>query len=104
MRRCGPVSRAGGHGMAGKAASSGRKALKVGLAPVFSAWLYLCEQGPARLNARLVRLAHRLMRDPRNAVSRTNAGGWHYAWDLFELRARVVEEFRAEVESTSRRS
>jgi len=34
------------------------------------------------------------MADPKNGTRRTNFGGWHYAFDLFELKTPVVEEFR----------
>ena len=63
--------------------------------PLFSTWIYLCEDGPKHLNERLTELAHRLMQDDRNATRRTNAGGWHYAFDLFALDEPVVQEFRA---------
>src|SRR5687767_14855094 len=55
--------------------------IKVGVKPLFSTWVYLCEEGPKHLNARLVELARRLRQDDRNATRRTNAGGWHYAFD-----------------------
>jgi uncharacterized protein (TIGR02466 family) len=72
--------------------------IKVGVMPLFSTWIYLCEDGPRHLNERLEQLAHRLMEDQRNAGQRTNCGGWHYAFDLFELEEPVVAEFREEME------
>jgi uncharacterized protein (TIGR02466 family) len=72
--------------------------VKVGVMPLFSTWVYLCEDGPTHLNDGLERLAHRLMQDSRNASRRTNCGGWHYAFDLFELGEPVVAEFREEME------
>ena len=66
--------------------------------PLFSTWIYQCEDGPRHLNQRLERLAHRLMRDDRNATRRTNYGGWHYAFDLFELKDSVVSDFRNQME------
>lgn len=72
--------------------------IKVGVMPLFSTWIYRCEDGPRDLNRRLERLAHRLMKDSRNAIRRTNAGGWHYAFDLFELKDPLVAEFRNHME------
>ena len=72
--------------------------IKVGVMPLFSTWIYLCENGPIHLNQRLERLAHRLMKDNRNATRRTNYGGWHYAFDLFELKDSAVVEFRHQME------
>src|SRR5215472_6032520 len=66
--------------------------------PLFSTWIYLCEDGPRHLNEELEQLAHRLMQDPRNAGLRTNCGGWHYAFDLCDLEESVVAEFREEME------
>lgn len=66
--------------------------------PLFSTWIYLCEDGPRNLNRRLERLAYGLMQDPRNATRRTNSGGWHYAFDLFELKEAIVAEFRDRME------
>ena len=66
--------------------------------PLFSTWIYLCENGPIHLNQRLERLAHRLMKDNRNATRRTNYGGWHYAFDLFELKDSSIVEFRHQME------
>ena len=68
--------------------------VKVALQPLFSTWIYQCEIGPVELNSELERLAHELMADPANATRRTNSGGWHYAFDLFELKEPVVERFR----------
>ncbi len=71
---------------------------KVGILPVFSTWIYQCDNGPVHLNADLEQLARNLMADSKNATRRTNAGGWHYAFDLFELKEAVVEEFRNQME------
>ena len=67
------------------APSVGPQRIKVGVMPLFSTWIYQCEDGPRHLNQRLERLAHKLMQDDRNATRRTNYGGWHYAFDLFDL-------------------
>jgi uncharacterized protein (TIGR02466 family) len=80
------------------APSGDAQRIKVGVMPLFSTWIYLCEDGPRYLNEGLEQLAHRLMRDPRNAGRRTNCGGWHYAFDLFQLEEPVVAEFRGEME------
>src|SRR5262249_47158825 len=72
--------------------------IKAGVMPLFSTWIYLCENGPSHLNERLEQLARRLMQDQHNAVQRTNAGGWHYAFDLFKLEEPVVVEFRDEMQ------
>jgi uncharacterized protein (TIGR02466 family) len=72
--------------------------IKVAVQPLFSTWVYRCETGPVQLNDRLEELAHRLMQDDRNATHRTNAGGWHYAFDFFKLDEPVVAEFRAQME------
>ena len=71
---------------------------KVGVMPLFSTWVYLCENVPQHLNERLEELAHRLMQDERNATLRTNSGGWHYAFDLFKLDEPVVAEFRDQMQ------
>jgi len=71
---------------------------KVGLIPLFSTWIYRCESGPQHLNEPLESLAHRLMGDDRNSTQRTNSGGWHYAYDIFELPDRIVVEFRETME------
>jgi len=68
-------------------------AIKVGIVPLFSTWVYRCESGPAHLNANLEELAHQLMLDERNSTRRTNSGGWHYAFDFFELQNPLVTEF-----------
>jgi len=68
--------------------------IKVSVMPLFSTWVYRCEHGPVHLNAGLEDLTIRLMKDERNSTRRTNAGGWHYAFDLFELQEPVVCEFR----------
>jgi uncharacterized protein (TIGR02466 family) len=67
---------------------------KVGLVPLFSTWIYHCKDGPAHLNQPLEELAFKLMQDDRNATTRTNAGGWHYAFDIFKLNDPTVTEFR----------
>jgi len=71
---------------------------KVGVMPLFSTWIYLCRDGPVHLNQRLEELTDRLRQEVRNNVKRTNAGGWHYAFDLFELKEPVVDEFRDQME------
>ena len=73
---------------------SAAQATKVGIIPLFSSWIYRCESGPVHLNPKLEALAHKLMEDDRNATRRTNFGGWHYAFDLFELDDPTVREFR----------
>src|SRR6266436_1229066 len=72
--------------------------VKVAVMPLFSTWVYLCENGPRHLNERLEGLAHKLMEDNRNSTRRTNAGGWHYAFDLFELKDPLVAEFHHQME------
>src|SRR5262245_32039694 len=72
--------------------------IEAGVMPLFSTWIYLCEHGPRHLNGALEQLAHRLRQDDRNAVGRTNRGGWHYAFDVFKLNDPVVAEFRDEME------
>src|SRR5436309_10481730 len=67
--------------------------IKVGVMPLFSTWIYHCQDGPKHLNEPLEELARRLMQDDRNATRRTNYGGWHYAFDVFELKEPVVVEF-----------
>ena len=71
---------------------------KAGVMPLFSTWIYLCKDGPTHLNAQLEELARRLMADERNAGQRTNAGGWHYAFDVFKLAEPVIAEFRSMME------
>ena len=73
-------------------------ALKVGILPLFSTWIYQCENGPIHLNSDLEELTRKLREDPKNSIRRTNAGGWHYAFDLFELKEPIVEEFRSQME------
>jgi uncharacterized protein (TIGR02466 family) len=69
------------------------KAVKVGIMPIFSTWVYQCKDGPLHLNDRLEQLARNLMEEDRNAARRSNAGGWHYAFDVFELKDPVIAEF-----------
>ena len=78
--------------------SSAPPRVKVGILPVFSTWIYQCDNGPVHLNADLEQLARNLMADSKNATRRTNAGGWHYAFDLFELKEPLVDEFRNAME------
>jgi uncharacterized protein (TIGR02466 family) len=80
------------------APSRGGPRIKVGVMPLFSTWIYLCEDGPRHLNEGLEQLAHRLVQDQRNGCQRTNCGGWHYAFDLFQLEEPVVAAFREEME------
>ena len=80
-------------GAAERPADAAARPLKVGVMPLCSTRVYLCEDGPRHLNEALEELAHRLMQDERNAARRTNAGGWHYAHDLFRLDEPVVEAF-----------
>jgi uncharacterized protein (TIGR02466 family) len=75
----------------------GAAPVRAGVMPLFSTWVYLCEDGPRHLNEGLEQLARRLMQDGRNAGRRTNHGGWHYAFDLFDLEEPVVAEFRDEM-------
>jgi conserved hypothetical protein len=70
-------------------------AIKVAMMPLFTTWVYRCEQGPVQLNPALEELALRLRQDKRNAIQRTNAGGWHYAFDIFEIDDPVVKDFHA---------
>src|SRR6266516_4906953 len=72
--------------------------VKAGVMPLFSTWVYLCEDGPRHLNAGLEQLAHRLMQEPGSAGRRSNHGGWHYAFDLFEREEPVVADFRDQME------
>jgi uncharacterized protein (TIGR02466 family) len=76
--------------------------VKVQLMPLFPTWIYICESGPSHLNGQLEDLAHQLMLDERNAVQRTNAGGWHYAFDLFERTEPAIAEFRSHMEAHTR--
>ena len=75
------------------AESTPARSVKVAIQPLFSTWIYQCDNGAVELNQELERLAQKLMADPANATRRTNTGGWHYAFDLFELKAPVVERF-----------
>jgi uncharacterized protein (TIGR02466 family) len=72
--------------------------VKAGVVPLFSTWIYLCDDGPKHLNEQLEDLTRRLMQDERNATHRTNLGGWHYAFDLFALHDPVVCAFRDQME------
>src|SRR5438128_12479227 len=74
--------------------SDGAPAIKVGIMPLFSTYIYRCENGPTHLNQQLESLTRQLMQDSRNSTRRTNAGGWHYDFDIFELQQPVVAEFR----------
>ena len=78
--------------------SDDAKRIKAGVMPLFSTSIYVCEAGPGHLNERLEQLARGLMQDSENAALRTNAGGWHYAFDFFKLEESVVAEFRAQME------
>jgi uncharacterized protein (TIGR02466 family) len=78
--------------------SIGAKPVRAGVMPLFSTWIWLCEEGPSYLNQALEDLAHRLVRDDRFASVRTNCGGWHYGCDLFKLNEPVVTEFQDEME------
>ncbi len=68
--------------------------IKIGMTPLFSTWIYVCQDGPIHLNHRLELLTRRLKKDDRNAIKRTNYGGWHYAFDLLALTDEVIAEFR----------
>jgi len=72
--------------------------IKVGILPLFSTWIYQCDNGPVHLNSDLEQLARTLMADSKNSTRRTNFGGWHYAFDLFDLKEQVVQEFRSQME------
>jgi uncharacterized protein (TIGR02466 family) len=80
------------------ALSEGAPQIKVRLTPLFTTWVYVCADGAKHLNPRLEELAHRLMQEDRNAILRTNRGGWHYAFDLFNLEEPLVVEFRHQME------
>jgi uncharacterized protein (TIGR02466 family) len=71
---------------------------KAAVMPVFSTYIYRCENGPVHLNSGLEQLAHKLMQDPANAARRTNKGGWHYASDFFELADDRIREFHGHME------
>jgi len=81
----------------GPAVAAASQPIKVGVMPLFSTWVYLCEEGPRHLNDGLEQLTARLRWDEGNAGRRSNSGGWHYAFDLFERDDPVVEEFREEM-------
>jgi uncharacterized protein (TIGR02466 family) len=68
--------------------------VKVELVRLFPTWIYSCATGPTHLNEALESLTRTLMGAPDNAAWRTNSGGWHYAFDLFERPDPVVVEFR----------
>jgi uncharacterized protein (TIGR02466 family) len=72
--------------------------IKVGVMPLFSTWIYTCKDGPTHLNDRLEQLTHELVHQDDRGAQRTNAGGWHYASDLFRLDIPVVAEFREVME------
>jgi len=72
--------------------------IKVGILPLFSTWIYQCDNGPVHLNSDLEQLARTLMADSKNSTRRTNFGGWHYAFDFFDLKEQVVQEFRSQME------
>ena len=72
--------------------------IKVGILPLFSTWIYQCDRGPVHLNSDLEQLARTLMADSKNSTRRTNFGGWHYAFDFFDLKEPVVQEFRSQME------
>jgi uncharacterized protein (TIGR02466 family) len=76
------------------ASPGGAPAIKVSLMPLFTTHIYICSEGPKHLNQGIIDLAHRLMQDDKNNVHRTNAGGWHYAFDFFKIDDPVVGEFR----------
>jgi uncharacterized protein (TIGR02466 family) len=76
----------------------GTQPVKAAVIPLFSTWIYLCDNGPKHLNEQLEDLARRLMQDDRNAIRRTNRGGWHYAFDLFALDDPVVSAVRDHLE------
>src|SRR5437899_12394138 len=68
--------------------------VKATIMSLFPTSLYRCETGPVHLNEELEALTRQLMSDSRNAVERTNAGGWHYAFDVFLLQEPVIAAFR----------
>ena len=76
-------------------AAEAARPIKIGLVPLFATWIYHCEEGPKHLNRELERLTLRLMLNHENGARRSNAGGWHYAFDFFKLNEPVVAEFRA---------
>jgi uncharacterized protein (TIGR02466 family) len=78
--------------------TKGRPPIRVGVVPVFSTWIYECIDWPVPLLRGLERLTHELMLDEKNATTRTNQGGWHYAFDLFQLTSPLVAQLRARME------
>src|SRR5262245_29585229 len=79
--------------------SARRLQIKAGVRPLFPTWIYHCqENGSLALNERLEQLTRQLLQDDRNATRRTNCGGWHYAFDFFELKEPVVADFRDQME------
>jgi uncharacterized protein (TIGR02466 family) len=78
--------------------SSSVQTVRAAAIPLFSTWIYQCEDGPKHLNAQLEDLTRRLMQEDRNATHRTNLGGWHYAFDLFVLDEPVVTTFYDQME------
>jgi uncharacterized protein (TIGR02466 family) len=79
-------------------ATAAPRPVKAGMIPLFPTWIYLCQDGPRHLNPHLEELTYRLMQDERNGTRRTNDGGWHYAFDVFQLEEPVVAQFRREME------
>lgn len=75
-------------------ASDQPQRVKVAVMPLFTTWVYRCENGPTHLNDQLEDLTYRLMERKENATTRTNYGGWHYAFDFFKIDEPVVAEFR----------
>jgi len=80
------------------AAPAAPRPTKAAVMPIFSTYVYRCENGPAHLNAGLEQLANELRQEHVNATRRTNQGGWHYASDFFELTNELVAEFRRHME------
>jgi uncharacterized protein (TIGR02466 family) len=76
----------------------GTQTVKAAAIPLFTTWLYLCDDGPKHLNEPLEALTRRLMQADGKGVRRTNFGGWHYAFDLFILDDPVVTAFRDQME------
>jgi uncharacterized protein (TIGR02466 family) len=82
----------------GRLQSTGTLTARAAVIPLFSTWIYRCDDGPKHLNGQLEALTRRLMENERNATRRTNLGGWHYAFDLFDINDPVVAAFRNQVE------
>jgi uncharacterized protein (TIGR02466 family) len=82
----------------GRLEQPGTQPVRAAVIPLFSTWIYLCDNGPKHLNEQLEDLARRLRQDDRNAARRTNLGGWHYAFDLFALDDPVVSALRDHLE------